>query len=318
MSYDDEIDHLIDQSNLVTKAEKERRIFVPRPKYDIQIPRWGQSKEFNYKIADDNIRGKKITVVIVESETRLLRWGSREHDTKKGPFCSSRAYHDPVKGTRVDKDFWNLPMSNFQRTIDHYKPIGSRKNPEDPTQELDCSTCISKGFNKSEVPTKYGSEDKCGIDSNLSIVVFKHQIEEEDNVFYKNPEKTSVGGNYLALLPLPMAAQVAFQQFILELATSRRKRVQDVLVELKIEEERSKKGTPITKLSFRELDMSVDLHQKAVVKANEIWTTKVQEAKQSKGGGNNPVANSSNDKKKGSEDSEDDNSGTPFDTGVTY
>lgn len=293
MSYD--IDALIAQADQVEKQTKERKpSFTPGPLYDVQIPKWGQSKQFKYAISGDEVVGKKMLAVIVGSANSYLRWGHKDHDTKKGPLCQVRGYHDPTTGEIVNKSHWEIPRPSVDMTLTAYKPFGSRKD-EVTGDFLSCEDCRKKGLDKSEIPTKFGGVDKCEPDAYLDVVVFRHMVEAEEGNLYKTVDKTNVGSAYLAKLPITAMTQTSFMNFAFDLAKARRLKYQDVLVEIKIEEEKIKSGAMIAKLDFREMDPEKQSHKEAVEKAKELYEAKLQAAKDehAKKKGQNPVAQTS-------------------------
>ena len=130
-----EIDALIAQAEQVEKHQKERKSnFVPGPTYDVQIPKWGQSKRFKYHVGGDEVNADKMLAVIVGSTNTFIRWGHKDHDTKKGPMCQVRGYFDPTAKDEagnpvpINKIGWEVPRPGFDMTITTYRPFGSQKD----------------------------------------------------------------------------------------------------------------------------------------------------------------------------------------------
>lgn len=295
MSYD--IDSILAQADQVEKQEKERKpSYTPGPLYDIQIPKWGQSKQFKYQISGDDIAGKKMLAVIVNSQNSYMRWGHKDHDIKKGPMCRVRGYHDPTTGEVVHKSHWEIPRPSVDMTLSAYKPFGSRKD-EVTGDFLSCQDCRAKGMDKSEIPNKFGGVDKCEPDAYLEVVVFRHMVETDEGNLYKTVNQTQVGSAYLAKLPITSMTQTAFMNFVFDLARGRRMNYQDVLVEIKIEEEKIKSGAMVAKLDFREMDPEKDSHKAAVLEAQKLYTSKLAEAQakyaEKRGQKENPVTQTS-------------------------
>lgn len=292
-----EIEALLAQAEQVEKQSKERKSnFVPGPSYDVLIPKWGQSKQFKYHIGGDEVFGEKMLAVIVGSYHSFIRWGHKDHDTKQGPLCQVRGYYDPTAKDEsgapllINKSGWEVPRPSPEMTITAYRPFGSRKNSSGET--LSCAECRGCGMNKSEIPTKFGGEDKCENEGYLEVVVFRHMVKTDEGNLFKTVNQTNVGQAYLAKLPLTSMAQAAFMNFVFDLAKGRRMSWKDVLVQIKIEEEKIKSGALIAKLDFSEMDPDKEAHKKAVEEAKKLHETKIASAKTAynEKKGQNPVA----------------------------
>lgn len=309
-----EVEALIAQAEQVEKQQKERkRTFTPGPLYDVQIPKWGQSKRLKYHIGGDEVSGDKMLAVIVGSHHTFIRWGHKDHDTKKGPLCQVRGYFDPVTGEKVDQSDWEIPRPTVDMTITTYKPFGSQKT--EGGDFLSCADCRTQGKNKSTIPTKFGGEDKCESDGYLDIVVFRHMVQTEEGNLYKVVNQTKVGSAYMAKLPLTAMAQTKFMNFVFDLAKIRKLSWKDVLVQFKVEEEKIKSGAMVATMDFSEMDPEKKQHQDAVNESKQLYTTKVEEAKAKYAAekGQNPVAQTS-----GGNPSAASGDGVPFETGKSY
>lgn len=279
-----------------SSSPEQRSNYVPGPSYDIQIPRFGQSKMFKYEINGTKIAGKKMTGVIMRAQSTFMRWGNRDHDPKKGPYCSVRGYHDPVSGEKILSKHWELPRGSVAETILAYKPFGTRRD-EETGDFLTCSSCRERGMNTSDIPTKINSVDRCDYDSFLEIVVFKHMIETEDGVLYRpaTDEDGKVGA-YLAKLPVPNRGMSEFTNFVFNMATSRKMTYDQIPVEIKIDEEKIKSGALIATLEFRDLDPDTEKNAAAVRLAHTIYNDRKDKAKaayEEKKKASNPVSQSS-------------------------
>jgi hypothetical protein len=103
--------------------------------------------------------------------------------------------------------------------------------------------------------------------------------DEESGPAYKVVTQTKVGTAYLAKLPLTTFAQTSFMNFVFDLAKGRRMKWQDVLVQIKIVEEKNKSGANVASLSFSEMEVEKQSHKDAVAEAKRLYSERLEAAK---------------------------------------
>lgn len=300
MSPSFDIDAIIAQSKQVEENAKNKPSFVDRPEWDVIIPRWGMTREFKYKAGESDVLGKKMLVVVVGANFTALRWGPKSHNQKTGPYCSVRGYHDPQTGEKITKTHWEIPRPSFNMTIQDLKPWGSRKNPDNESEPLNCADCRAKGLDKSDDKGTFGQSDECGPDGYLDVVVFRHMVEDDNGTQYKNVGDTGFGRAYLAKLPMTNMSSGDYMNYVFGLAKTRRLHTNQIMTEIKVETRKlDRTGTEIATLDFRELDPNKAGTQDFINLAAQLYAEKKEAGKKAaaerRNQAKNPVASTSDE-----------------------